>query len=92
VVDPAWKEEIVGFAAKEIAKLQQEAGTQAEVIIDSGNIREALNRAAVNTKADILVIGHLPSGGHLGQNGDGYGIIRQSTIPVLSVLAPQIRS
>jgi nucleotide-binding universal stress UspA family protein len=88
VVDPVWKEKIVGFAAKEIAQLQQDAGTSAEVIIDSGNVHEALNRAAAKIKADLLVIGHLPSGGHLGENGSGYGIIRQSSIPVLSVLGP----
>jgi nucleotide-binding universal stress UspA family protein len=87
-VDPVWKEESVGFAAKEIAKLQQDAGTHAEVIIDSGNIHGALNRATAQTKADVLIIGHLPSGGHLGENGSGYGIIRQSHIPVLSVLGP----
>jgi nucleotide-binding universal stress UspA family protein len=91
MVDPIWKEEIVGFAAKEIAKLQQEVETHADVIIDSGNIHDALNRATAKTHADVLIIGHLPSGGHLGENGSGYGIIRQSRIPVLSVLGPQNR-
>jgi nucleotide-binding universal stress UspA family protein len=84
-VDPVWKETIVGFAAKEIAKVQQDVGTKAEVIIDSGNVPELLNRAAEETKADLLVIGHTPSGGHLGANGSGYTIIRESHIPVLSV-------
>ena len=84
-VDPVWKEKIVGFAVEEIAKLQQEVGTKAEVIIDSGNVPELLNRAAARTKADILVIGHIPGRSHLGDNGNGYGIIRQSIIPVLSV-------
>ena len=83
--DPVWKEKIVGFAAAEIAKLQQNAGTKADVIIDSGNVPELLNRAAEQTKADVLVIGHLPSDGHLGANGGGYAIIRESHIPVLSV-------
>ena len=91
LVDPVWKEKIVGFATKEIAQVQHDAGTHAEVIIDSGDVHEALNRAAAQTKADLLVIGHLPSGGHLGENGSGYGIIRQSHIPVLSVLGPQNR-
>ena len=91
MVDPVWKKEIVGFATKEIARLQQEAGTNAKVIIDSGHVYEALNRAAAQTNADVLVIGHLPSGGHLGENGSGFGIIRQSRIPVLSVLGPQGR-
>jgi nucleotide-binding universal stress UspA family protein len=84
-VDPAWKETIVGFAAKEIAKLQQDVGTKAEVIIDSGNVPELLNRAAEQTKADVLVIGYSPLLGHLGDNGNGYGIIRESHLPVLSV-------
>ena len=84
-VDPVWKEMIVGFATKEIAKLQQGVGTKAEVIIDSGNVPELLNRAAEQTKADVLVIGHSPGQSHLGDNGEGYGIIRGSHIPVLSV-------
>ena len=84
-VDPVWKERIVGSAAEEIAKLQQDVGTKAEVIIDSGNVPELLNRAAERTKADVLVIGHIPGRSHLGDNGNGYGIIRASQIPVLSV-------
>jgi nucleotide-binding universal stress UspA family protein len=84
-IDPVWKERIVGFAATEIAKLQQDIGTSAEVIIDSGNVPELLNRAAAKTKADVLVIGHIAGRSHLGDNGNGYGIIRASNIPVLSV-------
>jgi nucleotide-binding universal stress UspA family protein len=84
-VDPVWKEEIVGFATGEIARLQQEAGTNAEVIIGSGNVPELLNRTAKQTKADVLVVGHIPGRSHLGDNGEGYGIIRHSLIPVLSV-------
>jgi nucleotide-binding universal stress UspA family protein len=84
-VDPAWKEKIVGFATEEIARLQKDVGTEAEVIIDSGNVPELLNRAADQTKADVLVIGHIPGRSHLGDNGNGYGIVRASRIPVLSV-------
>ena len=83
-VDPEWRKTIVGFAAEEIATLQQEVGTHAEVIIDSGNVPKLLKRAAEQTKADVLVIGHIPVRSHLGDNGEGYGIIRQSQIPVLS--------
>ena len=32
-----------------------------------------------------LVVGHSPGRSHLGDNGEGYGIIRESHIPVLSV-------
>jgi nucleotide-binding universal stress UspA family protein len=84
-VDEEWKKTIVGIAAKEIAELQQAVGTKAEVIIDSGNVPQLLNRAAEQTNADVLVIGHMPGRSHLGDNGEGYGIIRQSRIPVLSV-------
>ncbi len=84
-VQADWKKVIVGSATKEIAKLQQEAGTNADVVIDSGDAHKLLNLAAERTKADLLIIGHLPSGWHLGANGSGYGIIRESHIPVLSL-------
>jgi nucleotide-binding universal stress UspA family protein len=84
-VNPALKETVVGFATKEIGMLQKEMGTNFDVIIDSGDVSELLNRAAEQTKADVLVIGHIPGRSHLGDNGNGYGIIRQSRIPVLSV-------
>lgn len=84
-VNPEWKAQTFGFAAKEIDKLQRELGTKFEVIIDSGNVVEALNRAAEQTKADLLIIGRIPGRSHLGDNGEGYGIIRRSRIPVLSV-------
>jgi nucleotide-binding universal stress UspA family protein len=84
-VDPNWKEVIVGIATAEIAKLQQDVGTKAEVIIDSGDVPQLLNRAAERTKADVLVIGHNPGRSHLGDNGEGYGIIRESPIPVLAL-------
>jgi nucleotide-binding universal stress UspA family protein len=84
-VDPVWKQTIVGFATDEMEKLQQSVGTRAEVIIDSGNVLQLLNHAAERTKADLLVIGHSPVRGHLGENGNGYAIIGDSRIPVLSV-------
>jgi len=84
-VAPEWKEALQGYASKEIARLQQDVGTKAEVIIDSGDVHKLLNQAAEQVKADLLIIGHMPSGGHLGENGSGYAMIRQSHIPVLSV-------
>lgn len=83
--DPAMKAELVGDAAQQIAELQQDVGTHAGVILESGNVVEGLNRAAQQCNADLLVLGHLPPGGHLGDNGAGEAIIRESLIPVLSV-------
>jgi nucleotide-binding universal stress UspA family protein len=85
LVNKEWQKTIVDIAAGEIAKLQADVGTKAEVIIDSGNVPQALNRAAEQTNADVLVIGHIPGRSHWGDNGNGYGIIRESLIPVLSV-------
>jgi len=84
-VDPKWRDAIVGLATKEMDALQQSVGTKAEVIIDSGNVVQLLNQAAQRTKANLLVIGHSPVRGHLGNNSNGYTIIRESRIPVLSV-------
>jgi nucleotide-binding universal stress UspA family protein len=84
-VVPDFKEAVVGYASKEIAKLQQDAGTNAEVIIESGDTAKRLRHVIEQTKADLLVLGHTPSRGHLGENGNGYSIIRDAHIPVLSV-------
>lgn len=84
-VNPEWKAQVFGFAGKAIDELQRELGTNFQVIIDSGNVPEALNRAAEQTKADVLIVGRIPGRSHLGDNGEGYGIIRRSRIPVLSV-------
>jgi len=84
-VDAVWKNEILGFANKAIASLQKHAGTDADVIIESGDATHLLNDAAKRSNADVLVIGHIPGRSHLGDNGNGYGIISASLIPVLSV-------
>jgi nucleotide-binding universal stress UspA family protein len=84
-VNAGWKKTLVGIAAEEIAKLQKDAGTKAEVIVESGNVPKLLNQAAKQTNADVLVIGHIPGRSHWGDNSNGYGIIQTSLIPVLSV-------
>jgi nucleotide-binding universal stress UspA family protein len=85
-VDPVMREQNVGFAREEIAKLRRDLGTPAEVIIDSGsNVPGLLNRAAAQSKADVLIIGHIAGRSHLGDNSNGAGIIQHSLIPVLSV-------
>jgi nucleotide-binding universal stress UspA family protein len=80
---PEWKATLVEIAAQEIGKLQVSAGTNAQVVIDSGDVSIQLKKAATDLKADLLVVGRNPS--YLG--GTGYGIIRESTIPVLSIRA-----
>jgi len=80
---PEFREAMAVSAAQHMAKLQQEIGTQAEVLIESGEPAKALILAAKKTKADLLIVGRKAPGAHLG--GTGYGIIRESHIPVLSL-------
>jgi nucleotide-binding universal stress UspA family protein len=82
---PRWRDELVGAARTELARLQREEGSDLPVLIESGNVAQALNRAARAANADLLIIGRRPSGGHLGDNGAGYALIREAAIPVLSV-------
>ena len=78
-----WKEELVGDASREMSKLQQDMGTKADVIINSGDVPTMLRQAATQTKADLLVTGCYPYGGNLRIHG--YAIICAVSIPVLSV-------
>ena len=82
-VDQRWKEELVSNASEQMAKLQQNTGIKADTFIGSGDVPEVLRQAAKQTKADLLVTGCYPYGGHLRTHG--YGIICAVSIPVLSV-------
>jgi nucleotide-binding universal stress UspA family protein len=79
---PAWNEKLVSAASQGIAKLQQELGTKADVVVESGDAPKVLNQVAKQCNADVLVIGRPPHGR---LRATGYGIIRESHVPVLSV-------
>jgi nucleotide-binding universal stress UspA family protein len=80
---PQWREALVSGTREQIARLQQEMGTKAEVLVDCGDVPRLLRAAAEQTRADVLVIGRCPSSGRL--RASAYGIIRESPVPVLSV-------
>lgn len=80
-----WRQTLVNDATQEMAKLAQELHLTAALIIESGNVHERLNHVAAQTQCDLLVLGRKPPGGHLGDNGSGYAIIREAGIPVLSL-------
>jgi nucleotide-binding universal stress UspA family protein len=82
-VDQKWKQELVGNASEQMAKLQQDTGVTADVFIGSGDVPTVLRQVAKQTKADLLVNGCYPYGGHLRTHG--YGIICAVPIPILSV-------
>jgi nucleotide-binding universal stress UspA family protein len=80
---PKMKEELVSSATRMISKLQEEAGTKAEVFIGSGDVPKMLSEGIKKTDADLLVMRCRSRGARLGTHG--YGIIRESHIPVVSV-------
>jgi nucleotide-binding universal stress UspA family protein len=82
-VDQRWKDELVSNASEQMARLQHDTGITGDIFIGSGDVPKVLNQAARQTKADLLVIGCYPYGGHLRTHG--YGIICAVQIPVLSV-------
>ncbi len=82
-VNPRCQEELVGAATEHLAELQKSMGTDAEVLIGSGDVPKVLSEAVTQTKADLLVTGCRPYGGHLRTHG--YAIICAVPIPVLSV-------
>jgi len=74
------------FAREEIAKLQKEAGTAADVWIARGGVASHVREAALERKADLVIIGR----GRIGHFGGGlaphaYAIIREAPCPVLSL-------
>jgi nucleotide-binding universal stress UspA family protein len=69
-----------------LAKLQQSAGIDVENCVAAGEPGNVIRQAAVDHKADLVVIGR----GHLGETlgrlrTNAYAIIRQSPCPVISV-------
>jgi nucleotide-binding universal stress UspA family protein len=82
-VDPRWKEALVGDASQRLAKLQQDTGITADVLIGSGDVPKVLSQAVKQTKADLLVTECYPYGGNLRIHG--YAIICAVPIPVLNV-------
>ena len=81
--NPRWKQELVGDAAQQLARLQKDAGVKAEVFIGSGDVPKVLSQAVKQTQADLLVTECYPYGGNLRIHG--YAIICAVPIPVLSV-------
>ncbi len=82
-VNPKLKAELVGDASRQMAELQQEVGTKAEVFIGSGNLPDVLRRAVQQTKADLLVNDCFPYGVNLRTRG--YAVICAVGIPVMNV-------
>jgi len=82
-VNQEWREALVNDARRRLAEQQQRMGTTAEVFIGSGDVPKVLAEAAKHAKAEVLVTGCQPYGGHLRTHG--FTIISAMPIPVLNV-------
>jgi nucleotide-binding universal stress UspA family protein len=73
-------------ARAEIAKLQEQAGSKAEVLVEDGDAPRVVCSVAKRLGADVLVIGRGSAAGVFGRlRTNAYAIIRQSPCPVVSV-------
>src|ERR1700756_672092 len=73
-------------ALERIANLQSRLGSQAEVRISIGAVKEALLEAARRSDADVLMIGRGTQSGPQGRLRDlTYTVVRDSPYPVLSI-------
>ena len=80
---PEFKEALVSSSTRQLTKLRDETGVEAEFFIGSGSVPKILAEAAKQTSADLLIIGRRASINRLGANN--YAIIRDSPVAVLSV-------
>ena len=73
-------------AGQRLRELQRRVGSQAQVQIVVGPIKEALLEAARRFDADALIVGRSPQSGADGRMRDlSYAMVRDSPFPVLSV-------
>jgi len=81
-----WRAGIRQAAEEEIRKLQCDACTDAEVLLEPGEPPNIICAAAGRLSADVLVIGRGSAAGAFGRlRTNAYAIIRQSPCPVVSV-------
>jgi nucleotide-binding universal stress UspA family protein len=84
--DQDWWLDLKRSARQQIDELQQKAGTQADVIIDSGDIAKVVRSYTESVQADLVVIGRHVDSGLLGRlRTHAYAIVREAPCPVVSV-------
>jgi nucleotide-binding universal stress UspA family protein len=73
-------------ARRRIAELQQTVGTDVPVRVAVGSVKKALLEAALESDADVLMIGRSHQSGAHGRMRDlTYAMVRDSPFPVLSI-------
>jgi nucleotide-binding universal stress UspA family protein len=81
-----WTSGMQNIARKAIAEIQEEEDIDAPLEIVTGEVEYALHDAALNLKADLLIVGRGNEEQHqCGLRPHTYPIIRQAPCPVISV-------
>ena len=82
----AWRLQVREAVEEELGRLQQGAGSHADILIEAGDPSHVICAAAERLRADALVIGRGSAAGVFGRlRTNAYAIIRQSPCPVVSV-------
>jgi nucleotide-binding universal stress UspA family protein len=83
-----WKSEFEDAARRELIKLQSCCDTQTEIIVESGNDIESLNKITKDMDANLLIIGDLFANDEWNRNSRGYRIVRRSSVPAIVLPDP----
>jgi nucleotide-binding universal stress UspA family protein len=77
---------LVRAAREQIERLQTQAGTTFEVRVEPASVAKAIRKAALETNADLVVLGRGVTHAPFGRlRSKSYEIIRESPCPVLSL-------
>jgi nucleotide-binding universal stress UspA family protein len=79
-----WRRLVLSEATEAIAKIQHRVGTDAELILESGDVSKAVLAVAARLGTDLIVIGR-GACDRARLRTHAYGIIRGSQCPVVSV-------
>jgi nucleotide-binding universal stress UspA family protein len=81
-----WRTETRAAAGRELFRLLDGVGAEADLSIEAGEPAQVICAAAARASADVLVIGRGSAAGVFGRlRTNAYAIIRQSPCPVVSV-------
>jgi nucleotide-binding universal stress UspA family protein len=81
-----WRTETRAAAGRELFRLLDAVGAEADLTIEAGEPAQVICAAAARAAADVLVIGRGSAAGVFGRlRTNAYAIIRQSPCPVVSV-------
>jgi nucleotide-binding universal stress UspA family protein len=84
--DESWRRTLTGRLRERIHQLEQKAGIEGEIVVESGDPHKVVASTADKLGADLVVIGRGVSSDLIGRlRAHAYEIIRLSPCPVASI-------